>query len=444
LELIVGKLPMSLFGFRRPQLATVLRIGLLLFAAVAGAGNRYAAGGQRHAAKPAGGDAASANAALLNRAKKLVQDGDPQGAISLLETADLHGPHAADVHALKGVCLALLGRPVESANEFDTAIALRPNDAPTYFSAGLASASFDNLDRALNLLAAALKLEPNLPAARYNEALVLARAGRFAESDQQVQLELRNPHRTGESTLDLWRLMARDAYYQKRWPEALEAYRKALELDPNWPEAYGAMGEALFSLNRSAESLPMLEKSEALDPGNATTHALLGKIYQDAGKTQRAIAELEWARRLRPDDQDAIFRLHRLYSQSGDTASASRTLKLLKDLIAARYNESIGETKASPLNNAGLELEKQGNLTGALDDFDRAAKEDATNLIFQRNAALILCKLGRMEEAIRRLRDILELDPDDAQTLQILSVAKEYELKRSVGLPGLPSLEGVR
>jgi hypothetical protein len=52
--------------------------------------------------------------------------------------------------------------------------------------------------------------------------------------------------------------------------------------------------------------------------------------------------------------------------------------------------------------------------------------------------------MGRTEEAIRRLRDILDLDPDDAQTLQILSVAKEYELKRTGSVPDLPSLEKVR
>jgi tetratricopeptide (TPR) repeat protein len=397
---------------------------------------------QQHAAKPVGGGS-TANTALLDRAKKLVQDGDPQGAISLLETADLDDSNASDIHALRGVCFALLARPVESANEFDAAIALRPDYAPTYFSAGLAFASFDNLDRALDRLAGALKLDPNLPGVRYNYALVLARAGRFAESEQQAQIELDNPHRKAGSVLDLWRIKARDAYYQKKWPETLQAYQKTLELEPGWPEAYGAMGEALFSLNRAEESLPKLEKSEALDPDNATTHTLLGKIYQDAGKPQMAIAEFECAQRLRPNDQDVIYRLHRLYSHNGDTANAGRTMKLLNDLVRNRYNESLSETRAVPLNNAGLELEKQGDLAGALGQFDQAASEDATNLIFRRNAALILCKLGKTEEAIRRLRDILDLDPDDAQTLQILSVAKEYELKRPGNAPNLPSLEAV-
>lgn len=386
---------------------------------------------------------ASANATLLNQAKKLLQDGDPQAAVSLLETADLNAANAADIHALKGICLALLAQPVASADEFDAAIALRPNDAPTYLSAGLAFASFNNLDRALELLTAALKLNSNLPGLRYNYALVLARAGKFSESEQQAQIELQSPRPKSESLLDLWRLKARDAYCQKKWPETVDAYRKTLELDPDWPEAYGAIGEALFSLNRSEDSLPMLQKSEALDPGNATTHVLLGKIFQDAGKTPNAIAEFEWAQRLRPDDQDVVYHLLRLYRQSGDTANASLTVQRLKDLSASRYNESLSEAKASGLNRAGLELEKQGDLPAALNKFDQAVAADPTNPIFQRNAALVLCKQGRSQEAIRRLRDILDLDPDDAIALQILSVAKEYEGKRPGKAPSLPSPEAV-
>jgi tetratricopeptide (TPR) repeat protein len=439
---------MFFFGLRSQRRPCIPDIGFLLLTSLAGWGAASPAAAQQHTVNRAGHRSASGNAALLDQAKRLVEGNDPEGAISLLEAADLHASNASEIHALKGICLALLARPVESATEFDAAIALRPNYAPTYFSAGLAFASFNNLDRALERFATALKLDPNLPGLRYNDALVLARAGRFADSARQADLELASTHRKPESLLDLWRLKARDAYEQKQWPETIHAYQKTLELDPSWPEAYGATGEALFSLNRTAECLPMLEKSESLDPDNATTHGLLGRLYQDQGKPEMAIAELELAQRLRPSDQEVLYRLYRLYTRSGDAANAGRTQKMLKDLVASRYDESLSETTATASNNAGLALERQGDLPGALQQFDQAAAEDATNLIFKRNAALILCKMGRADEAIRRLRDILDLDTDDPQTLQILSVAQEYEVKRRAGsqhpVANLPSPEKVR
>ena len=99
--------------------------------------------------------------------------------------------------------------------------------------------------------------------------------------------------------------------------------------------------------------------------------------------------------------------------------------KNLEDLLASNRAEADSETKAMVLNNTGVEMETKGDLTGALDHYDQAAKIDVTNIVFQRNAALALCKVGRPEEAIRRLRDILSIDADDAESLQILAVANE-------------------
>jgi tetratricopeptide (TPR) repeat protein len=393
---------------------------------------------QRQAKAPPANRAVSDTASLLDQAKKLVHAGDPQSALSILEQADMHGSHASDVHALKGICLALLSKPVESAAEFEQAIALRPNYAPNYLSSGLAYATFDNLDRALDRLSMALKLDPSLPGLRYNYALVLARAGKFAESEKQVNLELESKDAKAESALDLWRLKARDAYYQKKWQDTIDAYRKTLELDPDSGEAYSAIGEALYSLNRSDESKTNLEKAVSLDSENGLAHALLGKLYQDAGRQDMAIAEFETANRLRPNDRETVYRLYRIYSLNGDSVNADRLQKQLEDLLASNHAQSENESKAMVLNNAGVVMEQKGDLGGALNQFDQAAKTDVTNVVFERNAALLLCKLGRTEEAIRRLRDILSIDPDDAETLQILAVANEVaagNLSRKKTLP---------
>ena len=380
---------------------------------------------QQHSQGAPAGKASSGTSALLEQAKKLVRDGDPQSALAVLQQADLQGSAASDVHAMKGICLALLEKPIESAAEFDQAIALRPNYAPNYFSAGLAFASFDNLDRALDRLSTALKLDPTLPGLRYNYALVLARAGKYEASEKEADLELQSKAPKPESPLELWQLKAHDAYYQKKWQDTIDAYQKTLQLAPDSAEAYGAIGEALFSLNRSAESMTALEKAVALNPEDGGAHALLGKLYQEAGNQDKAITEFEAADRLRPNDREVIYRLYRIYSLKGDTANAARLQKLLEDLLASNRAESDSEAKALVLNNAGILLEQKGDLAGALDHYDQAAKVDVTNVVFQRNAALLLCRLGRADEAIPRLRDILSIDPNDPETLQILAVAKE-------------------
>jgi tetratricopeptide (TPR) repeat protein len=362
---------------------------------------------------------------LLEKAKGMMTAGDPQGALSVLGQIKSSSSSASDIHAMKGICLAMLEKPIESAREFDQAIALRPNYAPTYFSAGLAFATFNNLDRALERLATALRLDPNLPGVRFNYALVLARAGSYAESEKQVDAELAGNDPKAENALELWRLKARDVYYQKKWPETLTAYGKVLELAPDSAEAYSAMGEALYSLNRSQESMTALQKVVALDPDDGAAHALIGKLYQRENRQDQAIAEFELAHRLVPKDREVVYRLYQVYNKSGNASDAARLKKDLDALMADASGQADNERKAVALNNRGIELENQGDVLGALDHYDQASKADVTNPVFQRNAALLLCRMGKPQEAIRTLEDILSVDADDAKALQILAVANE-------------------
>ena len=381
---------------------------------------------------------AATTSVLLDKAKKLVVAGDPEGALSVLQQAKIGSPYDSDIHAMKGICQTMLAKPIASAAEFDQAIALRPNYAPTYFSAGLAFATFSNLEQALDRLSTALRLDPNLPGVRYNYALVLARAGHYSESEKQVDMELANQSKRSKGSLELLRLKARDVYYQKKWQDTLNAYGKMLEITPNSAEAYAAMGEALYSLNRSQESLTALQKSVTLDPENGSAHALIGKLYQGASQQDQAIGEFEIAHRLVPNDREIVYRLYRLYNKSGNTTGAARLHQELETSFTDSTTQSDNERKAVILNNTGIELENKGDVLNALDHYDQAAKADVTNLIFQRNAALLLCKTGRVQEAIQRLRDILLVDEDDAGALQILAVARELaagDLTKKGSLP---------
>ena len=378
-------------------------------------------------------------ASQIDRARHLIQAGRVQEALSLLAQANLRDSNTAEVHTLKGICFALLAKPIESAEEFDRAIALRPKSASTYLSSGLAAASFNNLDRALSQLATAVRLDPSLPGARYNYALVLARAGKYDESEKQVDLELASKDAKILSSVDVWKLKARDTYYQKKWQDAVDAYNKVLAFQPTAPEAYAAIGQSLFALNRMAESKAALQKALRLDPADGAAHATLGKIYQDGGQDDQAIAEFEAAIRERPDDRDAMYRVFRIYSKKGDTINAARLQNQIKDLVKSNVNASMDEAKASALNSSAIELEMKGDFNGALEDYDSAAKANSTNIIFQRNAALLLCKMGRVQEAIRRLRDILAVDGNDAETLQILAVAEELGSSGGAKQKSLPA-----
>ena len=128
--------------------------------------------------------------------------------------------------------------------------------------------------------------------------------------------------------------------------EALAEYRKAAELDPQWPDlrlligsllgVLGRYGEARAELQTQLEeepqdaralfemgvvncragnysrAVPYLRDSLALDSHNYETHFRLGQAYMNLGKPRLAAVHLEQAINLAPEKSGAYYLLHRV------------------------------------------------------------------------------------------------------------------------------------
>jgi tetratricopeptide (TPR) repeat protein len=79
--------------------------------------------------------------------------------------------------------------------------------------------------------------------------------------------------------------------------------------------------------------------------------------------------------------------------------------------------------EATASNNTGVELEKSGQYEAALARYRAASDLDPFNAGFRRNLALCLCRLGRWKEGIAELREVLRLNPDDADATRALYLA---------------------
>ena len=81
--------------------------------------------------------------------------------------------------------------------------------------------------------------------------------------------------------------------------------------------------------------------------------------------------------------------------------------------------------EATRLNNEGVELEKSSKLSAALEKYRSALELDPFHGGYRRNLALGLCRLGRWEQGIAELREILRQDPNDEDTTRALYIALE-------------------
>lgn len=100
-----------------------------------------------------------------------------------------------------------------------------------------------------------------------------------------------------------------------------ELYRQALELDPLSLSRYGALGEFLGTEGRTEETLQLAQRVEQLFDG-AEGFRLIARLQELTGNIDRAIAWTIRARDLQPGNRDHVLRLSELYAEIGDFETA--------------------------------------------------------------------------------------------------------------------------
>ncbi len=99
--------------------------------------------------------------------------------------------------------------------------------------------------------------------------------------------------------------------------EALEAYRRTLEIDPNLVPALINLANIHYARNQMAEAQALYERAIILEPGVFESHFNLGNIFHDLCLYAEAQACYRDALRLNPTYADAHFYLAVSLEKSG-------------------------------------------------------------------------------------------------------------------------------
>jgi len=92
---------------------------------------------------------------------------------------------------------------------------------------------------------------------------------------------------------------------QGHFEEAIDAYKKSIENNPNATVAYFNLALAYKRLNRQGEAAVAFEKAVELEPGNLDARYSLGNIYNHLERWEDAIAQLNIVVHRRQDDAEA-------------------------------------------------------------------------------------------------------------------------------------------
>ncbi len=201
------------------------------------------------------------------------------------------------------------------------------------------------------------------------------------------------------------------ALREKRFPDAVQAYRKALESEPANATAWMNLGVGLEGSEDPAGAERSYRKAVELQPSLARAHYDLGTLLAGRGAIQEALEHLETAVRLDPESRDALFNLGQALEATEEPARAldtyDRLLKLAPQDLDARFHR--GQTLAA-LGRPAEAAEELGRVVAA-------EPREAAPRIAQ---AIALLGAGRDAEARARLEEGHKALPQSEPLAQLL------------------------
>ena len=164
---------------------------------------------------------------------------------------------------------------------------------------------------------------------------------------------------------------------------AIDAYRRAIHLRPDYIEAYCSLGSVLKDQLRLDEALKLFDTILRISPEEAAIHHVRGQVLSAQGKYDRAIEAFERAIRLDPGQAGFYNSLGIARGLSGGRAAA---------IEAFNQALKIDVNLAEAVNNLGAAMHEQGEFDKALAYFNRAVrlKPDYAEARFNRSAVNLL------------------------------------------------------
>ncbi|CAD6213147.1 GSCOCG00003937001-RA-CDS [Cotesia congregata] len=208
---------------------------------------------------------------------------------------------------------------------------------------------------------------------------------------------------------------------------AIDTYRRAIELQPNFPDAYCNLANALKEKGQVVEAEECYNTALRLCPTHADSLNNLANIKREQGYIEEATRLYLKALEVFPEFAAAHSNLASVLQQQG---------KLNEALMHYKEAIRIQPTFADAYSNMGNTLKEMQDIQGALQCYTRAIQINPAFADAHSNLASIHKDSGNIPEAIQSYRTALKLKPDFpdaycnlAHCLQIACDWTDYEAR---------------
>lgn len=188
--------------------------------------------------------------------------------------------------------------------------------------------------------------------------------------------------------------------------EAIEDYRKSVEINPNYDEAHNNLGFALAGQGDFHAATNEYIKALSLNPKLTEAHNNLGNALGNLGLTDAAIHEYQVALAENPRHAEAHNNYGVALAMHGQLDAA---IEQFRDAVRAKPDYAGAH---SDLGNA---LALKGDLSGAMGEYQTCLQITPNDPQVQNNLANVLVQLGRLADAITHYRLAIQLRAENPE-----------------------------
>ncbi len=335
---------------------------------------------------------------LLGRAYSRL--GDHAAALKELERAIKFGIATEDVKLSLWEAKLGVGMYQEVLDETD-AVAEKETSAEILSLRGAAYEGLENKERARDLYADALKIDPN----SYESLIGLAKMSFSYKDLAETEKKLNQAIEQDPNKLTAWQLLGSLELSRGDYPDAEKAFRQALSIAKQNPQTQIGLARALITQLKLDEAKAQLLDVERRFPGNLTTlylGAFIASLEKDMKKAKNDLLRLLSQQ---ANNTQALLLLGKINFEEGQYEQAKELLSHYVNIIPT-YNPANVMLAATL-----LKLNDGENAIKLLLPIVEKNSDDA-QLVTLLGSAYI--KAGRLDEGTETLKRAVKLDPDAA------------------------------
>ncbi len=273
---------------------------------------------------------------------------------------------------------------------YDSCIFILPTHFQAHFSRAIARENTGYPEGAISDYSVLIHLNPEFTEALWSRAVLHYRLQHYDLARQDLYTLLRLPE-----------VETNAVYFQQRYPD--NGVSKVATLKTMKAQIYNYLGMVAKKLTQYDQALEHFDAALYLEPDNADILVNRAQTFETVGNIASAKKDLQTALSVQPDNSLAKYNLARLQEKS---ASYNELIDTYSSIIQATpaFPEAYAKRGLARMNN--------GDLKGALSDYDSAILYGSEDPVLWMNRGILQLKSDNPDEAYSDLSKAIGLRPD--------------------------------